>query len=123
MRSILSVLMIGTDHGSSDGIGMPLVPYVAPIKATLTPLTSSPSRAQSASVRWIPSNPSSRLWLDAVEQASNPSHLRAGRICGGTEKTGYEEDGPPFGASGVFMWQIARSADRTTGRMSARIGR
>ena len=36
---ILEVFMSGTDHGSAGVSGMTLVPDVAPMSATLTPLT------------------------------------------------------------------------------------
>jgi hypothetical protein len=80
--------MMGTDQGSAEGMGMPFVPYVAAMRPTCIPLTSRmrgvrdaflvvavpkcarPTRSKSPSVRWIPENPSSRLWFDAVVQAS-----------------------------------------------------
>jgi hypothetical protein len=86
--SIRAGSMIGTDQGSADGMGMPFVPYVAAMRPTRTSFASTmrgvrdaflvaavpkcarPTRSKSPSVRWIPENPSLRLWFDAVVQAS-----------------------------------------------------
>ena len=52
------------------------------------PAVSMPAAAKSSRVRVSPSNPWSMLWFDAVVQTSYPSHLSAGTIAGGAEKTG-----------------------------------
>ena len=55
IRLIAATFRSGTDHGCSDGSGMPFVPYVAETMATSTPATSSTSgRLDSRRVADVP---------------------------------------------------------------------
>ena len=67
----------GNSVGRSDSAAVAAVPAWA-----------SPAARSAATVRVIPVNPPSRLWLDAVVTPSTPTARSAGRICGGTWNTG-----------------------------------
>jgi hypothetical protein len=47
-----------------------------------------PAASSVARVRSTPAAPWSKVWLEAVEHASNPVPARAGAISGGTENAG-----------------------------------
>src|SRR4051794_21686146 len=71
---------------------------------------------------WLtPYWPWSSEWFDAVSQASQPVQRIDRARAGGVLKTGYPCGGR--GDIGVSMWQIARSALLTIGRMRRSIGR
>ena len=93
-------------QSSPPGAGTPLNPNVYDSRATSAtgvgisvtasasagvradPAWRTPAASRAASVRSMPAAPWSNVWLEAVEQASNPVPARAGAISGGTENVG-----------------------------------
>src|SRR5512143_2333963 len=133
-----------TAHGLSAGTGSPLVPYAQERCATvmnrfpawtlynwgrdassgLVEVPTAPMRTSSNAPRLatMPAQLLSTMWFDAVEQPSHPCCLSAGTISGGAEKTGKPLGLVPGGATGVSMWQIARSAPEIQGSSSLHSG-
>src|SRR5665647_3336234 len=84
----------------------------AAASSALRPVPTDPNPAASSASRVavMPAAPLSRLWLDAVEQPSQPVAFRAAAISAGTPNIGYPEGAVPSGAIGTSRWHSARAA-------------
>ena len=110
VATIAGTSMRSTDHGLSASTGIPFVPYVAAMCATVTvrperssmyscgrdcsaaflavPTCPSPAASNASSVAVTPAKPRSTEWLDAVEQPSQPCARSAEAIAGACRTAG-----------------------------------
>src|SRR5450759_1228516 len=86
------------------------------------PACPRPAESRALRVAATPAIPRSMLWLEAVEQPSQPWARSAGTMAAGAPKTGYPLTFCPGGTMGVSRWHRARSAPAIQGLTGSRSG-
>src|SRR5665647_2702162 len=104
--------------------GYPVFGAPAAIVPALRAVPACPRPAESRALRVAatPAIPRSMLWLEAVEQPSQPWARSAGAMAAGAPKTGYPLTFCPGGTMGVSRWHRARSARAIQGLTGSRSG-